>query len=94
MARVGQVGKAIYDFPGNPDNHELSLRIGDVVLLEDLEIGKGWWKVAQTLTSESGLVPTWSIELLPDTVAEVLAKQTLAKQSTPPPRPPQPIIKS
>lgn len=92
MARVGQVGKAIYDFPGNPDNHELSLRIGDVVLLEDLEIGKGWWKVAQTLTSESGLVPTWSIELLPDTVAEVLAKQTLAKQSTPPPRPPQPII--
>ena len=66
MARVGQVGKAIYDFDGNQGNHELTLRIGELVELEDLSIGKGWWQVRHKENSRSGLVPTWSIQLLPD----------------------------
>ncbi|XP_071124192.1 E3 ubiquitin-protein ligase TRIM45-like [Mytilus edulis] len=48
--------KVLYDFDGDPDNGELSVRAGEELTVTAQDIGDGWWEVRNSL-GHQGIVP-------------------------------------
>ncbi|VDH94240.1 Hypothetical predicted protein [Mytilus galloprovincialis] len=48
--------KVLYDFDGDPDNGELSVRAGEELTVTAQDIGDGWWEARNSL-GHQGLIP-------------------------------------
>lgn len=55
--------KALYDFQGEPNTHELNLQAGDVVTVLKTDCMGGWWEV-RNASDQIGLIPGAYVETI------------------------------
>ena len=53
---------ALYDFEGQPDSGELTIRCGEILTLTNTDIGEGWWE-GTNANGQSGLFPEAYVEV-------------------------------
>ena len=54
--------KVLYDFDGEADNGELSIRENQVLTIIRQDVGDGWWE-AETSNKQKGLIPEAYVEV-------------------------------
>ena len=52
----------MYDFDGEADNGELSIRENQVLTIIRQDVGDGWWE-AETSNKQKGLIPEAYVEV-------------------------------
>lgn len=57
----GRQVRALYDFEGQTENGELSLRTGDVLTVARTDVGEGWWE-GSNAHGQAGLFPEAYVE--------------------------------
>ncbi|XP_076116058.1 sorting nexin lst-4-like isoform X3 [Mytilus galloprovincialis] len=62
MIQKGMKVKVLYDFDGDPDNGELSVRAGEELTVTAQDIGDGWWEARNSL-GHQGLIPEAYVQL-------------------------------
>lgn len=62
MIPKGSKVKVLYDFDGDPDNGELTVRAGEELTVTAQDIGDGWWEARNRL-GHQGLIPEAYVQL-------------------------------
>ncbi|XP_033646458.1 sorting nexin-33-like isoform X2 [Asterias rubens] len=75
--------KVLYDFDGEADNGELSIRENQVLTIIRQDVGDGWWE-AETSNKQKGLIPEAYVEVIQDDPWD-----SVGDPPPPPPPPPQ-----
>ena len=63
MIHSGSKVRALYDFEGDPDNGELTVKAGEDLIVTAQDIGDGWWE-AKNSHGHQGLIPEAYVQLV------------------------------
>uniref|UniRef100_A0A182IRN7 Sorting nexin n=1 Tax=Anopheles atroparvus TaxID=41427 RepID=A0A182IRN7_ANOAO len=61
MTRV----KVLYDFDGEPNSSEISIKVDEILTVTNTDVGEGWWEGMNT-RGQRGLFPAAYVETIPD----------------------------
>lgn len=58
--------KALYDFTGEPNTSEISIAVGEILILKRTDVGEGWWEGTNS-QGKTGLFPEAYVEIYKET---------------------------
>ncbi|XP_058117755.1 sorting nexin lst-4 [Anopheles ziemanni] len=61
MTRV----KVLYDFDGEPNSSEISIKVDEILTVTNTDVGEGWWE-GMNSRGQRGLFPAAYVETIPD----------------------------
>lgn len=64
--------KALYDFSGEPNTSEISIKAGEILILTRTDVGEGWWEGTKT-DGQTGLFPEAYVEIYQETQPPAMA---------------------
>lgn len=64
--------KALYDFSGEPNTSEISIAVGEILILKRTDVGEGWWEGTNS-QGTTGLFPEAYVEIYKETQPPALA---------------------
>lgn len=80
--------KALYDFSGEPNTSEISISVGEILVLSRTDVGEGWWE-GTNAQGQTGLFPQAYVEIYKEPAAGAATAASLMTtnnhQSLPPP---------
>lgn len=56
--------RVLYDFEGEGNSSEMTIRVGDILMVANTNVGDGWWE-GTNARGERGLFPAAYVEALP-----------------------------
>ncbi|KAM7358279.1 sorting nexin 33-like protein SH3PX1 isoform 2-T2 [Cochliomyia hominivorax] len=71
--------RALYEFSGEPGSSEISIKVGEILIVTRTDVGEGWWE-GKNSHGEVGLFPAAYVEVM--SAAEVKQQQFSNDQQT------------